>query len=229
MKKYLLLSGVALAISLAGCSKTEVPNDQASSGQEVQNTINNTEKTASQEDLLSGNDTTMCPQAIKDYLSKADFTGKGDKVVKKGDQITVHYVGRLNDKEVFDTSVESVAKACGKYTAGRNYNEGLAFGVGAGQMIAWFDKGVEGMKVGQTKTLTIPAKEAYGEWSDKNLIVLDRKQLPEGDVQKGTKLQSAMGQTFTVYKVEGEKVTLDANHELAGKDLIFDITIVSIK
>ncbi|HCB51825.1 TPA: hypothetical protein DEP21_04645 [Patescibacteria group bacterium] len=79
--------------------------------------------------------------------------------------MVVHYIGRLNDEEVFDTSVESVAKACGKYTAGRNYDEGLAFNVGAGQMIAGFDNGVEGMKIGQTKTISIPAAEAYGEWT----------------------------------------------------------------
>ena len=61
----------------------------------------------------------------------------------KGNTATVDYVGRLDEQTVFDTSVESIAKACGKYASGRNYNEGLSFGVGAGQMIAGFDKGVE--------------------------------------------------------------------------------------
>lgn len=53
------------------------------------------------------------------------------------------YVGRLDDQTVFDTSVESVAKACGKYAAGRDYKAGLSFTVGGGNMIAGFDKGVE--------------------------------------------------------------------------------------
>jgi peptidylprolyl isomerase len=111
----------------------------------------------------------------------------------------------------------------------RNYNEWLAFTVGAWQMIAGFDKGVEGMKIWQTKTVTIPAKEAYGEWSEKNMIEVERAQLPEGEYEKGMKLSSAMGQTFTVQEVKEKSVILDANHELAWKDLIFDITLVEIK
>ncbi|MEI6774244.1 MAG: FKBP-type peptidyl-prolyl cis-trans isomerase [bacterium] len=144
--------------------------------------------------------------------------------------MTVDYVGRLDEQTVFDTSVESIAKACGKYATGRNYSEGLAFAVGAGQMIAGFDKGVEGMKVGETKTVTIPAKEAYGERSDKNMIKVPREQIPNVDqLEKGMKLMSSNGQAFTVYAIDKKEVTLDANHELAGKTLIFDITIKSIQ
>ncbi len=207
MKKHILMWWIITTLLLAGCAKQEPVED------------NN----------LSNNTNAMCPITVQDYLSKADLEGKGDKVVKKWDQIVVHYIGRLNDEEVFDTSVESVAKACGKYTAGRNYDEGLAFNVGAGQMIAGFDNGVEGMKIGQTKTISIPAAEAYGEWTWANLIVIERSQLPAGEYEKWVKLMSAMGQTFTVYEVDGDNITLDANHELAGKDLIFDITIVEIK
>lgn len=79
-------------------------------------------------------------EAIAEYLAAADLKGTGEKTVSNGNKITVHYVGRLNDQEVFDTSVESIAKAAGKYSPARNYNEGLSFTVGAKQMIAGFDK-----------------------------------------------------------------------------------------
>ena len=220
MKKYLLLSSAVALLVLSGCSKS-TPVDQS-------------EQTApatsgAQAELLSETNPTMCKQAIADHLAAANLEGEGTVVIKDGHKVTVHYVGRLSDSEVFDTSVESVAKACGKYTPARNYNEGLGFTVGAGQMIAGFDKGVVGMKVGQTKTITIPAKEAYGEWTGAALITVPRSQLPAGDYEKGVKLSSANGQTFTVTEVKGDSVVLDGNHELAGKDLIFDITVLEIK
>ena len=93
-------------------------------------------------------------QAIKNYLASANQDIQSE-TVKSGDTITVDYIGRLNDSEVFDTSVESVAQASGKYNPNRNYSEGLSFKVGAGQMIAGFDAGVVGMKVGETKTIKI--------------------------------------------------------------------------
>lgn len=97
-------------------------------------------------------------------------------------------------------------------------------------MIAGFDKGVEDMKVGETKTITIPAKEAYGERSEANMIKVPREQVPNVDqLEKGMKLMSSNGQTFTVYAIDSKEVTLDANHELAGKTLIFDITIKSVQ
>lgn len=172
---------------------------------------------------------TTCKDAIAAYLKETKTSTNGE-IVAKWNTVTVDYVGRLDEQTVFDTSVESVAKACGKYSTGRNYNEGLAFNVGAGQMIAGFDKGVEGMKVGETKTVTIPAKEAYGERSDKNIIKVPREQIPNADqLQKGMKLMASNGQPFTVYAVDTKEITLDANHELAGKTLIFDITVKSVK
>ncbi|MDD3262332.1 MAG: FKBP-type peptidyl-prolyl cis-trans isomerase [Candidatus Absconditabacteria bacterium] len=220
MKKYLLIGVVTLSLALAGCNQTSNPEEEQSTP---------ISENTNQEETLSLNSPEMCANVIKDYLAKADLKGKGTKKVEKGHEIVVHYVGRLNDTEVFDTSVEEVAKACGKHHPARNYNEGLAFKVGAGQMIAGFDKGVEGMKVGQTKTITIPAKEAYGEWSESNIVEIELSNLPEGNYEKGMKLYSEMGQTFTVHEVKEKTVMLDSNHELAGKDLIFDITLVEIK
>lgn len=86
------------------------------------------------------------------------------------------------------------------------------------------------MSIGQTKTIHIEAKDAYGERSDKNLVKVPREQIPDSDtLEKGMKLMASNGQTFTVYALDSKEVTLDANHELAGKKLIFDITVQSIK
>ena len=131
---------------------------------------------------------------------------------------------------MFDTSVESVAQACGKYTTGRNYAEGLSFQAGGGQMIAGFDAAVVTMKVGETKTISIAPKDAYGEWDDTKLVTLDRANIPNaGEYKVGMKVMAQNGQTFTIYKVTDSQIVFDANHELAGKTLIFDITVKSVK
>lgn len=171
-----------------------------------------------------------CQSAIQTYLSWADMKWRGDKEIKAWDAIVVDYVGRLSESEVFDTSVESIAKACGKYTEGRNYNEWLPFTVGAWQMIAGFDKGVEGMKIGQTKTITIPAAEAYWERSKDRLITVEKTTVPNAEqYEVWMQVQTDYGQAFKVYKVTDTQIIFDGNHELAGKDLTFDITIKEIK
>lgn len=211
-KKIIMISLLSASIiALAWCGQKAIPQETST-------------------DVLSSTSSTMCANAVQDYLAKADTKGKSGKQVQKWHNITVHYIGRLDDETVFDTSVEEIAKACGKYTTGRNYNEGLSFEVGAGQMIAGFDKAVEWMSIGQTKTIHIEATEAYGERSEKNIIKVPREQIPNSDqLEKWMKLSSSYGQTFTVYAIDDKEVTLDANHELAGKTLIFDITVQSIQ
>ena len=118
MKKYLLLSSAVALLVLSGCASKTSSVDQSEQTAPVANT-------GAQAELLSGTNPSMCKQAISDHLAAANLEGTGTVLIKDGHKVTVHYVGRLNDSEVFDTSVEAVAKACGKYTAGRNYNEGL--------------------------------------------------------------------------------------------------------
>lgn len=153
-----------------------------------------------------------------------------NKIVEKGNTVTVDYIGKLQDWTVFDTSIESVAKENGKYQSGRNYTEGLSFEVGAGQMIVWFDKGVEGMKVEETKTVEIAAKDAYGERDTGKLLTVAKDQITWADqYEVGMQVMSQNGQVFKVYKVNKDDIVFDANHELAGKTLIFDITVKSVK
>lgn len=131
----------------------------------------------------------------------------------------VHYHGRLRNGETFDSS------------AGR---EPLAFTVGAGQMIKGFDEGIKGMAVGEKKTVEIAADDAYGQREEENLIEFPLSQFPPGEApQVGGELMLSdnTGQQFPVViaDVKGDVVVLDANHRLAGEDLIFDIEMVEIQ
>jgi len=153
-----------------------------------------------------------------------------DTMVETGNTVTVDYVGKLQDGTVFDTSIEKIAKESGKYMSGRNYEEGLTFTAGAGQMIAGFDQGVIWMKVGETKTVTIEPKDAYGERDETKLLTVKKDDIPEANqYEVGMQVMSQNGQVFKVHKVEKNDIIFDANHELAGKTLVFDITVKNIQ
>ena len=137
---------------------------------------------------------------------------------KKGDAVKVHYTGRLDDGFVFDSSAS---------------REPLGFTLGDGNMIKGFDSAVYGMVIGDKKTVTIPAAEAYGERREDMIMDVPREQVPphiQAEVGLQLMLQGGGGQPMPVMVIEvtEEKIVLDANHELAGRDLIFDIELVSI-
>ena len=146
-------------------------------------------------------------------------TGKeGAIMAKDGDTIKVHYSGTLEDGSTFDSSVGG---------------EPLEFTLGEGKLIPGFEEAARGMQVGQTKTVLIPAEDAYGPHRDDLLLVLERSQLPEGlNPEIGQKLQmqqsSDMTMVVTVTDVSETEITIDANHSLAGKDLTFEIELVAI-
>ncbi len=134
----------------------------------------------------------------------------------QGDTVHIHYTGRFDDGTVFDSS------------EGRSP---LKFVLGSGQVIAGFDQAVTGMEVGESKTVKIEAAEAYGDHREELVIPVGRSDLPEGlepEVGQQLQMSSPDGQTFQVAVIEttDEKVVLDANHPLAGKDLTFDIELV---
>ncbi len=169
-----------------------------------------------------------CVESVKQYLENADMQWKWAKVAQ-WDAIVVDYIWRLEDGSVFDTSVESVAQGCDSYNPQRDYNSWLPFTVGAGQMIAGFDAGVLDMKLWQTKTIKIPAAEAYGERDESYLIPIPKSSFSWADsLQPGEQVMTSQWQAFPVHEVDEENIILDANPPLAGKDLIFDITIKSI-
>ena len=189
----------------------------------------NTTTDSTADETLSITSTGMnTQQAIKDYLAAANTDIQKAKVAS-GDKIIVDYIGRLDDHNVFDTSVESIAKASGKYNPHRDYEAGLEFTVGAGQMIAGFDAGVVGMKLGETKTLKIPADQAYGEKKDELIGKIPLEQVGDlSGVSVGTKVLLGEHIPATITEITDKDITVDANHELAGKDLIFDVTIKKI-
>lgn len=147
--------------------------------------------------------------------------------VKNGDLVSVDYIGELEDGTVFDTSVKEAALKAGKFNAGRNY-EPLSFTVGGGQMIKGFDRGVVGMKVGEEKVLSIPPEEAYGAYREeltREIPILSVDFKPE----IGLQLMTENGIRGTITSVGAENFVVDFNHELAGKTLIFRVTLVSVK
>lgn len=170
----------------------------------------------------------ICP-SVKEYLAVADFKWEWIQV-KKWDEIVVDYIWRLKDGTVFDTSIEQVAKWCDKYNEARDYSQGLWFIVWAGQMIAGFDRGVEWMKIWQTKTIEIAPSDAYGEKDESLFMTVKKSQLQSSDQYKEWDVLYAPNwQAVKVHKVTKDEVILDANHELAWQTLIFDITIKEIK
>ncbi|WP_247234920.1 peptidylprolyl isomerase [Telluribacter sp. SYSU D00476] len=142
------------------------------------------------------------------------------KKAQSGDTVKVHYTGTLPDGQLFDSS------------AGR---DPLSFQLGSGQVIKGFDEGVTGMEVGEKKTIHIPSNEAYGDINEDLVINFDRKEIPaEIPLEIGTTLnmhQEGNGQVIPVVvrEVTAETVVLDANHPLAGKDLIFELELVDIQ
>ncbi len=138
--------------------------------------------------------------------------------VKTGDVVRVHYTGTLLDGSQFDSSV------------GRNP---LEFTVGAGQMIAGFDAGVLGMAVGEKKTLQIDPDHGYGQSNPEAVIEFPRTNVPEGmelEIGMQLNLQNEYGQPVPVVimEIREDVVVMDANHSLAGKDLIFEVELVEI-
>ena len=139
--------------------------------------------------------------------------------VKKGDTIKVHYHGKLVDGTTFDSS------------EGR---EPLEFEVGSGMVIQGFDDGVTGMAVGDKKTVQIPADEAYGPKQEDMIMEFPKEKFPAEmvpEVGMQLNMNNGQGQSFPVVIVEvlDEVVVLDANHPLAGQDLIFDLELIEIK
>ena len=139
-------------------------------------------------------------------------------VAKSGDTVQVHYTGTLEDGSEFDSS--------------RKRNEPLQFTLGQGQMIAGFEKAVDGMEVGESKKVEIPSQEAYGEKRKDMIMEVSKEEFPDNitpEVGQQLAVNTQDQQVpVTITEINGDKVVLDANHPLAGKDLVFDIELVNI-
>ena len=137
---------------------------------------------------------------------------------KDGDTVRVQYTGKLEDGSVFDSSVE---------------NNSLQFTIGKGQVLHGVEQAVIGMHPQQSKTVRVPAAEAYGPHRDEMTTQVQRSQFPASvKLKVGQRLQinQKNGQSIavSVLGLSASTVTVDANHPLAGKDLTFDLQLVEI-
>ena len=135
-----------------------------------------------------------------------------------GDVVNIHYTGTLADGTVFDSSKD---------------REPLEFTVGTNKVIAGFEEGVLGMEVGESKTINVPVDKAYGPHSLEKIIEVERSQMPSDmnpqiDMMISGTQPGCATIKFRVVGVTETSVTLDGNHPLAGKDLTFEIQLVSI-
>ena len=137
---------------------------------------------------------------------------------KQGDTVQVHYTGKLDNGNVFDTSLQ---------------RRPVQFTIGNGQVIAGFEQAIIGMNTGESKTLTVPMELAYGSRRNDKIVTVNRNQLPPGlhpDVGQRLEITQTDGQVMlvTVTDATESTLTLDSNHPLAGKNLTFVLELVNI-
>lgn len=138
-------------------------------------------------------------------------------MVETGSQVGIEYTLELEDGTRVDSNVGG---------------EALRFQQGAGQIIPGLDKALVGMEKDESKRVTVEPEEGYGPVDPDAFDQVPVTQLPEDARAPGTELMArdAQGRTqrLRVHEVEGETATLDFNHPLAGKKLIFDVKVVEI-
>lgn len=142
------------------------------------------------------------------------------QTVKQGDKVLVHYTGKLENGEIFDRTKS---------------NAPFALTIGSGKVLAKFEKNLIGMKEGETKSFCIPSEEAYGPLNGNLMIEILREHLP-GDIDPFVGMRLSVPLKFRkkpisvkILAVNDISVTVDANHNLAGRDLFYTVEIVSIK
>ena len=138
--------------------------------------------------------------------------------IQSGDNVKVHYTGKLEDGSIFDTSL----------TEGR---EPLETTLGQGQLIKGFESGLIDMSEGEKKTVEIESDKAYGDVNSQMVIDVPKTQFPEG-VEVGQMLQGMGPQgpiNVKILEINEETIKIDGNHPLAGKKLIFDLEVVSVQ
>ena len=138
--------------------------------------------------------------------------------VKNGDSVKIHYTGKFEDGTEFATSIN---------------DDPMQFTIGKGQVIAGFEEVILGMEEGEEKKSTVPMEKAFGPRTEDNVVVVEKEKFPEHiqiEVGKQLQIQSADGRTSQVRiaDISANLITLDANHPLAGKNLIFSIKLLEI-
>ena len=140
------------------------------------------------------------------------------KAATNGNRVSVSYCGRLEDGTEFDSASDS---------------EPISFVIGGEDIIAGFDEAVMGMKVGEQKKVTLSPEQAYGERNDGLVVTVKKEQLPKvitPEIGQQVKISQANGGDIImmITEVAENTVTLDGNHPLAGKNLVFELKLVAI-
>ena len=151
---------------------------------------------------------------------KAKSKNTRSKKVKKGQTVSVHYVGTLDDGTEFDSS--------------RIRNEAVSFEVGSGQLISGFDSAVSGMKIGEVKKVKLEPEQAYGDVNPGAFQTVPHSNFPPDfsfEVDSMVRGQDEQGDQVVarIDKINDDTVVLDFNHPLAGKSLNFEIELLSVE
>lgn len=158
------------------------------------------------------------------------FIMKSSKwAIYTGKTVSVDYIGSFPDGKIFDTSIESVAKENALYNPQRPYTP-LSFVVGGNTVIPGFGNAVNGMKIGETKKVTLEPKDAYWDVDPTKVSKVDRSLFQQANIvpQVGQTYQ-IRGQISTVTAMTETEVTIDTNNPMAGKTLVFEITLKSVE
>ena len=136
---------------------------------------------------------------------------------QKGDRVTVHYIGTLDNGHIFD----------------QRDDEPLSFVIGSGEIFPDMETGIIGMKVGEVKNIHLAAEQAYGLRLDENLLKVSRKLFPaDRELRIGRKLNIELAgneqRMMRIRHVDEQEVLLDGNHDLAGCDLTFALELMEI-
>ena len=137
---------------------------------------------------------------------------------KAGDKVRVHYKGQLSDGTIFDSSLE---------------REPIEFNLGQDTVIPGFEDAVIGMEAGESKDVSIPPEEGFGEYSEDLVVNIEKTILPpEINPELGMQLEVSSEEetprVFTIADIAEDSITLDGNHPLAGKEIAFKITLLEI-
>jgi FKBP-type peptidyl-prolyl cis-trans isomerase 2 len=134
------------------------------------------------------------------------------RTARSGDTVLVHYTGKLDNGEQFDSSRE---------------REPFAFKVGAGQVISGFEQAIDGLEVGESRTIRIEPDDAYGQRRDDLVLHVPAEQAPDG-LSAGDSVLLGGSQQATVVDITDREVVVDANHPLAGQALTFELELLNI-
>ena len=157
---------------------------------------------------------TVAPTTTEAAVTETpEATASNALAAKDGDIVEAHYVGTLDDGSQFDSS--------------RDRGTPLSFTVGTGQVLSGFDEAVRGAQAGDTNTVRMVAADAYGQWTEENVVELPYDP-SQGELVVGDTVTLNSGQRAEVLEVSAATVKLDANHPLAGEALTFEIEILVI-